>query len=143
MLRAWLRKTIRRGFRPPDLTDFGTLQRVDGGLQSEYEKLVLQHVRRLGVPPSCASVSVREIDRHQNRGVYVALVRLQGWERDAALRLLLGLPRLDKKVRESVRAHWVSEVSYFEGVWLQATDELHGNQALSELRSFLLSAKSS
>jgi hypothetical protein len=139
---AFLRKLFTSRLSREEVTDYSALQLVDGGLQSEYEKLVLQQIRRWGVPPSCASVSVREIDTRGNKGVFMAFVRLHGWDRDSALRLLLGLPSLEKKIREHVRAHWVSEISHFDGVWLQAADELQETGPMTELRKVLVASTS-
>ena len=65
------------------------------------------------------------------------MVRIFAWERRPALRLLLGLPLLERKIRKTIRAHWVAEVSHFGGVWLHASERLAETGAASDLRPLL------
>jgi len=117
-----------------------TREDPDDAVQAEYERQVTLVLRRWGVPDSCASVEVLRLGEiPDGRQAFVAIVRLFAWERKPSLRLLLGLPMLERKVRKAVRAHWVSEVSHFGGVWLHASERLVHSGADVDLRHLLAS----
>lgn len=125
-------------------TDFREIDGAKGSgvdaLSSEYERQVSLVLRRWGIPESCASIEVLQIgEGADGRQVFVALVRIFAWERRPALRLLLGLPLLERKVRKAIRAHWVSELSHFGGVWLHASERLADSGADPELRHLIAS----
>jgi len=131
----------RERFLGDERTDFRQLENApdpQDALQSEYERLITSVVRRWGVPESCASVEmVRLGEGPDGRQAYFAVVRIFAWDRRPALRLLLGLPLLERKVRKTIRAHWVSEVSHFGGVWLHASERLADTGAATDLRPLL------
>jgi hypothetical protein len=135
-----LRRLFPRMFSatPEEATDYQTLNDASGGLNAEYEKLIVEQLRRWGVSDRHASVEVRQVDIRQGKEVFVGMVRLLQWNRDSALRVLLGLPMLEKKIRKRARAIWVSDVSHFDGIWLQASSELQTADAVSELRRTLV-----
>ena len=109
-------------------------------LPSEYERLIALVLRRCGIPESCASIEVIQIgEGGDGRQVFVALVRIFAWERRPALRLLLGLPLLERKVRKAIRAHWISEMSHFGGIWLHASERIADSAADTELRHLITS----
>lgn len=110
----------------------------DEALQQEYERLVRLVLRRWRVPESCASVEIiRMGEGRAGRQTFVAALRILEWERSTALRLLLGLPLLERKIRKAVRAHWVADVSRFGGVWLHAAERLCDAGADADLRDLL------
>ena len=132
----------RERFLGDERTDFRQLENApdppQDALQSEYERLITAVIRRWGVPESCASVEmVRLGEGSDGRQAYFAVVRMFSWDRRPALRLLLGLPLLERKVRKTISAHWVSEVSHFGGVWLHASAGLADGAAAADLRPLL------
>jgi hypothetical protein len=120
-------------------TDFRELGQFSDGLGAEYKRLVAGQLQRLGVPEKCASIEVRLTGRRAQREVYIAVVRFVQWDRTAAVRLLLGLPLLDMKVRKAVRGLWLADVSVFDGVLLQASEEVQQPAATAELRELVVS----
>jgi hypothetical protein len=52
---------------------------------------------------------------------------------------MLGLPMLDAKVRKSVAALWLADVSHFGGLWLHAGGQLQSGGPIGELRQLLVS----
>jgi hypothetical protein len=109
------------------------------GVEVEYHELVERQVRRLGVDPSCVSIEIRRKGKAADGlCVFVAMIQLTAWERESALRVLLGLPMLDSKVRQAVDTAWMSDVSHFAGVWLSASPALRENKGIGELRNLLV-----
>ena len=121
-------------------TDYQALGHASGGLEAEYQRLVEHHLRRWGVDASCASVDIQQIERRRGRkDVFVATICIETWERNAVLRVLLGLPLLDKKIRQAVSALWLADVSEFQGVLLKVSPALHEAEAGAELRQLVVS----
>ena len=132
----WQRLFRRSSGVPEEQTDYQAVQSGSGGLADEYQKLVAHHLHRWGVPDGCAAVVVREMGRDEHgRDVFVAVVTLFKWDRDAAVKLLVGLPLFEKKIRKSLEGLWIADVSGFGGIWLHATGELQSDPAVSELRN--------
>jgi hypothetical protein len=121
-------------------TDFQALGHASGGLEADYQRLVEHHLRRWGVPESCASVEIQQIEQRKGRrDIFVATISLDAWDRDGVLRVLLGLPLLDKKIRKAVPALWLGEVSEFRGVQLRVSPALGEAAPTSELRQLVVS----
>jgi hypothetical protein len=120
-------------------TDYQNLEDTSGGLDAEYRRMVTTHLERIGVPPECAVVEVEELDAGRGKPAFVATVCLIAWDRNAVLRVLLGLPLLDKKVRKAAEVSWAADVSVFKGVQLRVAESLHDSRATSELRHLLVS----
>ena len=119
-------------------TDYEQLGHQPGGLPAEYSKIVEAEMRRMGIPESLASVQVTQVAlTPQGRGVYAAHIRLVKWQAGPAVRLLLGLPLLERSIRKRMQSHWVLEMSHFAGLWLQAADEAQGTQAGRDIRMCL------
>jgi hypothetical protein len=109
------------------------------GLEAEYEGLISTQFRRWGITDTAVTVDVRPLGKaHDGLDVYVGMVRLAHWERTPALRLLLGLPMLETKIRKTVRSLWIGEVSHFGGLWLHASEQLHTSAAPGELRELMM-----
>lgn len=142
MSNAFIRKIFSRSQpRGEQPTDYESLEASgSAGVSAEYERLILLHLKRWGVTESCASVEARQIGQSEDgREIIVGLVRLGGWERKPALRLMLGLPMLEEKVRKSVAGLWLADVSQFAGLWLNAAGQLHASGPVSELRQLVVS----
>lgn len=139
-----LRKLFAKDASPPDrpVADTGPpLGHAPGdGLEVEYERLIQAQFGRLGISGACTTIEVRRIG-HGPHGfdVLVALVRLHRWERTSALKLLLGLPLIESRVRKLVRSTWLADYSHFGGLWLHASEHLHEDPGAEELRELLAS----
>jgi hypothetical protein len=120
-------------------TDYQNLEDVSGGLDAEYRRMVASHLDRLGVPPACAVVEVEQLEDERGKQAFVATICVVAWDRNAVLRVLLGLPLLDKKVRKAAEVSWAADVSVFKGVQLRVTEALHASRATSELRHLVVS----
>ena len=121
-------------------TDYQALGHASGGLEAEYQRLVEHHLRRWGVSESCASVEVLQVEHRKGRKeVFVANVCLHSWDRNSVLRVLIGLPMLDKKLRQAASALWLADMSEFQGVQVKVGTALHDPKASSELRHLLVS----
>jgi hypothetical protein len=66
------------------------------------------------------------------------MLRLVSWERTSAIRLLLGLPILESRLRRAVRGSWLREVSHFGGVWVHASGQMQDPDAMEDLRTLIL-----
>lgn len=127
----------RRGGDPD--SDYHPSGRQGEGLEVEYQSLIATQFRRWGISPECVTIEVRQIGRAPDGfEVFVGMVRLHRWERISGLRVLLGLPLLEAKVRKMVRGTWMGDFSHFAGLWLHASEQLSGSNAHSELRELML-----
>lgn len=122
----------------PD-SDYNPSDRSAEGLEVEYQSLIATQFRRWGIASGSVSVEVRQLGRAPDGfDVFVGMVRLGKWDRISALRLLIGLPLLEAKVRKTVRATWLADYSHFGGLWLHASEQLHASGDTAELRELLL-----
>jgi hypothetical protein len=114
------------------------------GLASEYQGLIDSQFVRWGLSPQCVRVAVRSVGkRADGLDVFAGLITLTAWERDTALRLLLGLPLLDARIRRRVQATWLTEYSHFDGLWLHPAQNLVVAPELKELLISLTPARAS
>ena len=123
----------------PD-SDYHPSDRKGEGLEIEYQSVIATQFRRWGLSSRSISIEVRRIG-HAPDGfdVLVGMVRLGTWDRISALRVLIGLPLLEAKVRKAVRATWLADYSHFGGLWLHASEQVIGDPAASgELRQLLM-----
>lgn len=120
-------------------TEVNPSLRSGENLESEYESLISTQCRRWGISPASVSVQVRQLGRAgDGRLVYVGMLRLTKWDRVSALRMLIGLPLLEAKLRKAVRNLWLGEISHFSGLWLHASEQLSSTPAMKELRDVML-----
>lgn len=121
-------------------SDYHPSDRKGVGLEVEYQTLIATQFRRWGILPSSVTVEVRKIGQAPDGfDVLVGMVRLSQWDRISGLRLLLGLPLLEHKVRKAVRSTWLADFSHFGGLWLHASEQLHTSSAgMAELRDLLV-----
>ena len=119
-------------------TDYETMGAVEGGLEAEYLKVLEPELRGWGIPERCATLQVQQVGHTPHgRGIFVGVIRLVAWERRPALRLLLGLPFLERRVRQALSTRWLLDVSHFGGLWLHASDKLQHGEAGRELRELM------
>lgn len=104
------------------------------GVEREYEEVVISQLTRLGVPLDTVEVEVRHAGAMPDgRNIYVGMVRLTKWQPRTSLRLLVALPLLETKTRQSLETTWLSDVSHFGGLWVHASSALRTNDVLSEI----------
>lgn len=128
-----------KGPMPDPDSDYHPSDRNGVGLEVEYQQLIAQQFRRWGISPNCITIEVKRIGQAPDGyDVLVGMVRLAHWERDSALRVLLGLPMLEHKVRKTVRGTWLADFSHFGGLWLHASEQLNAEGGLGELRELML-----
>ena len=105
----------------------------------EYRSVIHEQLMRGGVALGCVELDVRPSGKQKDgRITYVGMMRLVNWERPSAVRLLLGLPILESRVRRMVRGSWLRDVSHFGGVWLHASGQLQDTHAMEDLRMLVL-----
>lgn len=116
-------------------TRYSSLQLTGEGLEREYEDIVRAQIARLGVPLDTVHVEVRPAGTRQDgRHIYLGMVRLTQWEPRTSLRLLVALPLLETKTRQSLETTWLMDVSHFGGLWIHASAALRSNEVLCEIR---------
>ena len=91
-------------------TDYQGLDEVPATLDAEYQRLIAGQLARWGVGDHLVSVEVQQGGRRK-KPVFGAVLTIHGWERDAVLRVLVGLPLLEKKVRRAVADLWIAEIA--------------------------------
>jgi hypothetical protein len=90
-----------------------------------YRDLVQETLERCGVAWDSLIVEIQSVGLSVDRKkVYVAMIYLARWERNSALRLLMGLPLIEAKVREAARTSWLAGHSHFIGLWVHASARL-------------------
>jgi hypothetical protein len=110
------------------------------GLEVEYQALIAAEFRRLRICPTCTTIEVRRLGYSPGGFELLAgMVRLHRWERRSALRLLLGLPTLESRIRRAVRATWLADYSHFGGLWLHTSEQLLLDPESGELRRLVRS----
>lgn len=143
MLFKWLLGRSPSRWLDEQQTDYRSLgvpkRTADEAVAAEYERVVQGVLRNWGVPAECTEVTIHQMGETSNgRKIFVAAVRLVSWERKAGVRMLLGLPFLERKIRKTLGAHWVVDVSHFAGVWLHVADRVNDMGAQADLRQLLI-----
>jgi len=133
-----LKKLLRRD--PEAGASSNTLMRASvqgaGGVQEEYAEAVAENLRQMGV--SCTAVEPRSCGfGPKGREKVAVIVRVTHFERPQVLRVFMGLPLLEARVREIFADTWISEVSEFEGIWLQASGEGWQAEELGQMRELI------
>lgn len=110
----------------------------DEDILSEYTQVFARELARWGVPGDGITWEMRHVGYGTHGyGIFVAVLRLGTWDRAASLRLQLGLPFLEKRLRQCLRGHWLADVSEFSGVWLHASENMLASPRIGELRELL------
>lgn len=122
-------------------TDYETMGPGEGSLEAEYLKVLEPELRSWGVPAHCATLQVQQVGHTPHgRAVFVGVIRLVEWDRKPALRLMLGLPFLERRVKQALSTRWLLDVSHFAGLWLHASERLQAGEGGRELRALLAEA---
>ena len=105
------------------------------GLEREYEEVVWAQLARLGIPHETVEVEVRPAGTMKDgRSVYLCMVRLVTWDARTSLRLLVALPLLEAKTRQSLDTTWLTDVSHFGGLWVHAATAVRTGEVLGDIR---------
>ena len=105
------------------------------GLEREYEDIVRAQLTKLGVPLETVEVEVRPAGAMQDgRNIYLGMVRLVRWHPRTSLRLLVALPLLELKTRQSLETTWLMDVSHFGGLWVHASSTLRTAEVMGDIR---------
>lgn len=87
-----------------------------------YRALVLKRLLHCGISENVISVDVQCVGRAEDGlPVFAAQIHLVRWQRAAAIRLLLGLPLIEGKVRTEARESCVAPMSHFLGLWIHVS----------------------
>ena len=129
-----------RRSQPPEPTEHDSAQThyssqlAGEGLEREYEEIVRAQIVRLGVPLENVEVEVRSAGTMPDgRKVYLGMVRLVKWEARTSLRLLIALPLLEAKTRQSLETTWLMDVSHFGGLWVHASSSLRQGEVMGDV----------
>ncbi len=127
-------ETATSGFEDAADTDYLPVNGEGEGLETEYQSLIAAQLRRWGVSNQCITVEVRRVGQGADGyDVFAGMLRLVRWDRDSTLRVMLGLPLLEAKIRKTVRATWLADYSHFAGLWLHASERMKAPGELREL----------
>ena len=133
------RKLLHRDTDESPVTEVDASSNSADEITNEYRGIVMDQLVRGGVAMNCVELEVRPSGKLKDgRTMYVGMLRLVHWERGSAVRLLLGLPILESRVRRMVRGSWLREVSQFSGIWLHASGQLQDSAAMEDLRTLVL-----
>ena len=109
------------------------------GLEVEYQQLIADQFRRFGIREACTTIEVRRIGQGPHGfDLLIGMIRVHRWERTSVLRLLIGLPLIESRVRKLVRSTWLADYSHFGGLWVHACEHLHEEPGREELRELLV-----
>jgi hypothetical protein len=105
-------------------------------LDEDYRQLVLSQLIRLGIPLHVVDVDVLLAGQTPDgREIFVAMLKIVAWEREAGVRLLLAQGFLEAGVRRALEASWLPEVSEFGGIWMRISTRLQSGPSARDLRS--------
>jgi hypothetical protein len=106
----------------------------DTGLDGDYRQLVVDQLVRLGIPLHLVDVLLAG-QTPDGREMFVVMLKVVGWEREASVRLMLAQGFLEAGLRRALEASWLPEVSEFGGVWLRVSTRLQSGPPARDLRS--------
>jgi hypothetical protein len=120
-------------------SEYGPPEEGANGFEIEYQRLISAEFRLWKIAPHHISIEVRQMGTAADGyDVFVGMIRLIHWDRHAVLRILLGLPILEGKVREAVRRTWLADHTHFVGLWLHSSEHLKATPAMTELNELVM-----
>lgn len=132
-------RLVRGRTRSEHNTDYQDLGNASGSLEAEYQRLVAHHLARWGVPEQHVVIEARAAGSRQGRAVFDVVICLVHWDRITALRVLVGLPLFEKKIRRSLEGQWLQDVSVLRAVLVCTSERLQEPEPCAELRQTLVS----
>jgi len=104
-----------------------------------YVDIVQRQIEAAGIPGDAVALEMVVVGRTgDGRPALTAMLKLSAWSGRATVRLLLGLPLFEAKVRRCLRSHWLADVSFFAGLWLHPSAPARDPEVLLQLRELLL-----
>lgn len=131
-------RLVLRRTRSEHNTDYQDLGSASGSLEAEYQRLVAHHLARWGVPAEHVVIEVRPVGSRHGRTVFDVVICLAHWNRITALRVLVGLPLFEKKIRRSLEGLWLQDVSVLRAVLVCASERLQEPEPCAVLRQTLV-----
>jgi hypothetical protein len=134
-----LRKFLQREPDDNPVTEVEPSGHSADEIAQEYRSIISDQLVRGGVLAKCVEIDVRQGGKmRDSHPLFLAMLRLTTWERTSAIRLLLGLPILESRLRRAIRGSWLREVSHFGGIWVHASGQLQDGHAMEDLRSLIV-----
>jgi hypothetical protein len=107
-------------------------------IKEGYKELIRELLEDGGVNLDCVEIEMRGAGRaHDGRHVFLGMLRLAKWERKSALRVMIGLPLVERLLRRLLRGSWLSDVSHFGGLWLHPASTMVDAEVMRELRELM------
>jgi len=103
-------------------------------IQAEYLACIDEVLVRAAIARECVEVEIRHLGAlADGRPAFSAMLRLVSWERTSGLRLLLGLPMLERAARRLCGASWAAEASHYAGLWVHPSGQILDRSLLKDL----------
>jgi hypothetical protein len=137
-------KLFQRDVEPPVDRDSTHLDPGDytiAELQQELRAVVHGVFQRAGIDPAMVEVDARHMGHARSRPLFACMLRMAHWERQSGLRLLIGLPHIERATRRAIAGSWLAEATQFAGVWLHPATAVLESGALRELGALLTSVE--
>lgn len=136
--RDWIARRMRGTGPGNEPTDYQGLFATPPNLEAEYRQVAQAQLRRLGLPESAATIAITKASHRLQRPHFVIELAITGWDRDAVIRVLLGLPLLEARMRKCIEPLWIADVSTFVGLKVSAGERLQEADASNELRRLVI-----
>lgn len=112
-----------------DLKDV-TLEEV----QTEFKACVMEVLGSACIDKTCFELEIHASGPLKDgRYLLGANLRLTKWDRISGVRLLVGLPILERGARRAIAASWASGSAHFGGLWLHASGQILERDLMKEL----------
>lgn len=122
-----------------DPVDSGWVRPGREEIATAYSDILQQQVREAGIADDVVTIDMTVVGRTgDGRLALAAMIKLTAWCEQGTIRLLLGLPLFEAKVRRCLRNHWLNDVSFFAGVWLHSASATRDPKVLGRLRDMLV-----
>jgi hypothetical protein len=129
-----IRKLFRRNAAPFVQTGMDVQDATVEELQDEFRACILDVLARAMVDKTCVDIEIRHGGvMRDGRHLLTGMLRLVKWDRVSGLRLLIGLPILERGVRRMVAASWAAEAAHFGGLWVHPSGQILERSLLKEL----------
>jgi hypothetical protein len=129
-----IRKLFRRNAAPFVQTGMDVGEATVEELQDEFRACILDVLGRAMINKACVDIEIRHGGQlRDGRHLLTGMLRLVKWERVSGLRLLIGLPILERGVRRLVAASWAAEAAHFGGLWMHPSGQILERPLLKEL----------
>src|SRR3569832_1442498 len=104
------RKILQREPEETPVTEVGASGHSAVEVVDEDRSILIDQLIRGGVAPDCVEIEVKQGGKlRDGRNVYIGMLRLVKWDRAPSVRLLLGLPILESRLRRDERGSGQNE----------------------------------